>query len=327
MADNEIALMAHLMRRAGFGAARDELEARAAKGYEATVEEFLHPEDQPDVEMDLMERYRPEYSELLNLPASTDLWVYRMINTRRQLQEKMTLFWQGIFPTGFAKVNNALMMNVHINLFRQHGLGNFRDLLLELSRHPAMVFYLDNTDNHRGSINENFGRELLELFSMGVGMDGKLNYTEDDVKAASRAFTGWTLEPTMPLFPYGRDVWRFRYDPSDHDNGEKTFLGETGRWNGEDIIDIIIRRLATARFISRHLYTFFVADEPQVPAWKDTPPPGYEGDQDPGECVRGEQLRDKTGAADSVQLRLLQGGPLCQGEESGGGGGRYHAAG
>ena len=272
MADNDIALMAHLMRRAGFGAARDELEARAAQGYEATVDELLHPEDQPDVESDLMERYRPDYSELLALPATKDAWVYRMITTRRQLQEKMVLFWHGIFPTGFAKVNNALMMNVYIGMFRQHGMGNFRDMLVELSRHPAMVFYLDNTENHRGSINENYGRELLELFSMGVGMDGHLNYSEDDVKAASRAFTGWNLEPTMPLFPYGRDVWRFRYDPTDHDNGEKTFLGETGKWNGEDIIDIILRQPATARFVSRHLYTFFVADEPQVPAWKDIPP-------------------------------------------------------
>ena len=272
MPANEIALMAHLMRRAGFGAARDELEARAARGYEATIEELLNPEDQPAIETDLMERYRPEYSDFLNLPASKDAWVYRMINSTRQLQEKMVLFWHGIFPTGFAKVNNALMMTVYLDMFRKHGFGNFRDLLLELSRHPAMVFYLDNTENHRGSINENYGRELLELFSMGVGMDGEPNYNEDDVKAASRAFTGWNLEPTMPLYPYGRDVWQFRYDPSDHDNGEKTFLGESGRWNGEDIIDIILRQPATARFISRHLYTFFVADEPQVPAWKDMPP-------------------------------------------------------
>ena len=272
MADKEIALMAHLMRRAGFGASRDELEARVAKGYEATVEELVQPEGQPDVDLDLMARYLPEYGELTGIDSNQQAWVFRMINTGRPLQEKMVLFWHGILCTGFAKIDNGRMMTVYIDLFRRHGLGNFRELLMELSRHPAMVYYLDNVDNHKGAINENYGRELLELFSLGVGMDGKFNYTEDDVKAASRAFTGWNVEPTMPVFPYGRDTWNFRYDPTDHDDSEKTFLGETGRWKGEDIVDIVMRQPGTARFICRHLYNFFVADEPQVPAWKDTPP-------------------------------------------------------
>jgi uncharacterized protein (DUF1800 family) len=272
MADKDIALMAHLLRRAGFGAARDELEAYVAKGYEATVEELLHPENQPDVELDLMERYLPEYGNLGAIDFNQQAWMYRMINSKRQLQEKLALFWSGVLCTGFAKVDHGRMMGVYIDLLRQHGLGNFRDLLTELSRHPTMVQYLDNVDNHKVAVNENYGRELLELFSIGVGMDGQLNYTEDDVKACSRAFTGWNLEPCMAVFPYGRSVWRFRYDPTDHDNSEKTFLGQTGRWNGEDIVDIIVQQPATARFISRHLYNYFVADEPQVPAWKDTPP-------------------------------------------------------
>ena len=272
MADKDIALMAHLMRRAGFGASRDELEARVAKGYEATVEELVQPEGQPDVDLDLMARYLPEYGELTGIDSNQQAWVFRMINTGRPLQEKMVLFWHGILCTGFAKIDNGRMMTVYIDLFRRHGLGNFRELLMELSRHPAMVYYLDNVDNHKGAINENYGRELLELFSLGVGMDGKFNYTEDDVKAASRAFTGWNVEPTMPVFPYGRDTWNFRYDPTDHDDSEKTFLGETGHWKGEDIVDIVMRQPGTARFICRHLYNFFVADEPQVPAWKDTPP-------------------------------------------------------
>ena len=272
MADGDIALMAHLMRRAGFGAPRDELEARVAKGYEATVEELIHPESLPDVDLDLMARYLPEYEELAAIEANQQAWVYRMINTGRPLQEKMTLFWHGILCTGYAKLDSGRMMTVYIDLFREHGLGNYKNLLVELSRHPAMVYYLDNTDNHKGAINENYGRELLELFSLGVGMDGQFNYTEEDVKACSRAFTGWNNAPTLPVFPYGRTIWEFRYDPTDHDNSEKTFLGETGRWNGEDIIDITMRQPATARFISRHLYNYFVADEPQVPAWKDTPP-------------------------------------------------------
>ena len=272
MADNGIATMAHLMRRAGFGATRDELEAYVAKGYEAIVEELLHPDRQPDLEYDLIERYLPEYSELAGLEPNQMIWVQRMISTKRPLEEKLSLFWHGILCTGAAKVDNFRMNNEIVEMFRARGFGNFRDLLMELSSHPSMVFYLDNVDNHKGSINENYGRELLELFSLGVGMDGKFNYTEDDVKAASRAFTGWSIEPTMPVFPYGRSNWVFRYDPTDHDDGEKTFLGQTGRWNGEDIIDIIMRQPATARFICRHLYSFFVADEAQVPAWKDTPP-------------------------------------------------------
>ena len=272
MANQDIALMAHLMRRAGFAAARDELEACVAKGYEATVEELLHPEHQPDVDFDLMERYWPEYGQLAALDSNQPAWVYRMINTSRQLQEKMALFWHGVLCTGNAKLDHGRMMTSNIDLFRLYGLGNYKDMLLELSRHPTMVYYLDNTDNHKNSINENFGRELLELFSLGVGMDSHLNYTEDDVKAASRAFTGWNLAPVLPLFPYGQDLYQFRFDPGDHDHGEKTFLGETGRWNGEDIVEMVVRQPATARFIARHLYNFFVADEPQVPSWKDTTP-------------------------------------------------------
>ena len=272
MADRDVSLMAHLMRRAGFGAARDELEARVAKGYEATVEELLHPESQPDVEADIMGRYMPEYEELTAFESNPQAWVYRMVNSKRQLEEKLALFWHGLLPTGYAKTVQPRMETVNINMFRRIGLGSYREMLVELSRLPTMVQYLDNTENHKGSINENYGRELLELFSMGVGMDGEVNYTEDDVKACSSAFTGWNIEPAFPTYPYGRSEWRFRYDPADHDNSEKTFLGETGRWNGEDIVDIIIRQPATARFISRHLYNFFVADEPQVPAWKDTPP-------------------------------------------------------
>ena len=273
MADSKIALMAHLLRRAGFGATRDELDAYVSKGYEATVEELLHPENQPDVEIDLMERYHPEYEMLAAIDTNQQAWVYRMIKTGRPLQEKMALLWHGILCTGFAKVDNGRQMSLNIGYFRQHGMDNYRDLLVGLSRHPTMVQYLDNVDNHKGSINENYGRELLELFSLGAGMDGGFNYTEDDVKACSRAFTGWNLEPTWPPFPYGRaSSWVFRYDGTDHDNSEKIFLGQTGRWNGEDIVNIIISQPATARYVSRHLYNFFVADEPQIPAWKDTAP-------------------------------------------------------
>jgi uncharacterized protein (DUF1800 family) len=130
-----------------------------------------------------------------------------------------------------------------------------------------MIFWLDNNQNHGTAVNENWGRELLELFSLGVG-----NYTEKDVREASRAFTGWTFETKIPRAPYGRFPWKFEYRPEDHDDGEKEFLGHKGNLNGEDIIRIILQQPACARFICRHLYNFFVADEPQVPAWPIEPP-------------------------------------------------------
>jgi|TARA_B100000446_G_scaffold40729_1_gene36416 uncharacterized protein (DUF1800 family) len=135
-----------------------------------------------------------------------------------------------------------------------------------------MMYYLDNTESHQTALNENYGRELLELFSLGAGKDEELNYSEDDVKACARAFTGWNNAPAYPPFPYGRSPWEFRFDPADHDGGEKTFLGETGAWNGDDILDIICKQPATARFLARHLYNYFVADDVQIPAWRLTPP-------------------------------------------------------
>jgi uncharacterized protein (DUF1800 family) len=272
MADQDIALMAHLMRRAGFGAPYAELEARVAKGYEATVEELLHPEAQPELDFDVMMRYKTEWVSKAGLEAQQEEWAFRMINTKRPLEENIALFWHGILCTGHAKCENPRQQEFELNMFRRGGLESVHDLLLGLAEDPAMVFFLDNCMSHKDAINENWGRELLELFSMGVGMDNQPNYSEDDVKEAARAFTGWTAANAMPRYPYGRYRSQFIYDPSDHDNGEKTFLGETGSLNGEDIIRIVAKHPGTARFISRHLYNFFVADEPQVPAWQHTPP-------------------------------------------------------
>ena len=268
MAENDIALMAHLMRRAGFGAPREELEARAAAGYEATVEELLHPEQQEPVDRYDLLRYHSWTWRPGTLPGmGSSEWTHFMINTKRPLEEKMTLFWHHIFATGVAKVDHYDEVMDMVLTFREKGMGSYRDLLLDMAKNPAMIYWLDNNDNHADAVNENWGRELLELFSLGVG-----NYTEVDVRECSRAFTGWTISPKLPRGPYGRFDWYFEYREDDHDDSEKTFLGETGRLNGEDIIDIICRQPAAAKFICRHLYNFFVADEPQVPAWSVTPP-------------------------------------------------------
>ena len=272
MANQDVALMAHLMRRAAFGASRDEIEARAAQGYDKTVEELLTPKDQPGIEEDLMFRLQPSYYQAAAIEVNVQQWVYRMINDPRQLQEKMALFWHVIFCAGHSKIDSGWEMGKMVAMFRDHGMGNFRNLIYQLSTNPGMMYYLDNSESHKVALNENYGRELLELFSLGVGKDEEFNYSEDDVKACARAFTGWNIAPPYPPFPYGRSPWEFRFDPADHDDGEKTFLGETGPWNGDDIIDIICKQPGTARFISRHLYNFFVADEPQIPAWRLTPP-------------------------------------------------------
>ena len=264
---DDIALMAHLMRRAGFGAPREELEARVAKGYEATVEELLHPEQMPPIDEEVLYRYFPGYEGALGPPINQADWVYRMINTERPLEEKIALFWHQLFATGNSKVDNPPELTQQIIMFREHGLGSFEKLLVELAKNPAMIYWLDNNGNHNGSINENWGRELMELFSLGVG-----NYSEDDIKEASRAFTGWTIAPKIPRNPLGRFYWSFEYKPEDHDFGEKTFLGRSGNFNGDDIVHIITEQEATPRFLARHLYNFFVADEVQVPSWNITPP-------------------------------------------------------
>ena len=273
---SDLALIAHLLRRAGFGATRDELEKFAAHGYEATVDQLLNPGEPRAMPDDLIRRYHVDQSDLRIQPSSGSYWLYRMVTTSAPLLEKVALFWHRVFATGQSKLIQGTVMTGQIDMFRKYGLGSFRDLLVQLSRDPATILWLDNQDNHKGAINENYGREILELFSMGVG-----NYTEEDVKECSRAFTGWTIENPDYMSikmrnntarPYGYIAWQFDYREDDHDDGEKTFLGETGRFNGEDVVDIICKQPTTARFMARHLYHFFVADEVPVPQWPHVPP-------------------------------------------------------
>ena len=273
----EVALMAHLLRRAGFGATPTELERALEIGYDAMVDELLNP-DHPDViPEDLIRRFHKEQSDLRGPGGAPGAhWVYRLVMTDTPLREKMCLFWHRLFATAHTKLIQGRVVTNQINMFREHGLGEFDNLLIELSRDPSMIMWLDNQDNHASNINENYGREILELFSMGVG-----NYTEDDIKETARAFTGWTIvNPEYmsikmrnnTMRPFGYISWQFKYNDDDHDHGEKTILGETGDWNGEDAVRIICKHEATARFLARHLYHFFVADEPPVPQWPLEPP-------------------------------------------------------
>ena len=185
-------------------------------------------------------------ADLLEMRRAGQWWAQRMLVTPRPLQEKLALFWHGHFATSDTKVRDYRKLLKQYALFREHANGNFRDLLIGVARDPAMLVYLDAGENVKGRPNENFGREILELFTMGVG-----NYTETDIREASRAFTGWTHA--------GLD---FIVQPELHDTGAKTFLGRTGTYGGVEIIDIILDRDVTAQFIAAKLYRFFVRDDP-----------------------------------------------------------------
>jgi uncharacterized protein (DUF1800 family) len=275
----DLNLIAHLLRRAGIGATWDEIQEYAALGYEGAVDRLFSPGEADSMPSDIIRRYHPDQSITQIAPSSGSVWMYRMSTTKTPFEEKIALFWHRIFATGQTKLIQGKVMLTQIEMFRQFGLGSFRDLLVQLSQNPAMILWLDNQDNHKDNINENYGREILELFAMGVG-----NYSEQDIKECSRAFTGWTIE-NMPymsirmrnntLRPYGYVAWQYKFDPEDHDEGEKTFLGETGNFNGDDIIDIICKNEATPRFIARHIYHHFIADELPVPQWP------FEGPKDP----------------------------------------------
>ena len=256
--------VAHLMRRAGFGATPEELDSLTEeKTYEELVDDLVNTERFPEVDPSFVERYYGGEP----VAVYVGKWLYKMINTQRPLQEKMAIFLHHIYPVAWGKSEHGPSIFTQIEMFRRVGLTDFKSILLELSKDPAMIFWLDNNENHKDEINENYGRELLELFSMGIGA-----YTEDDIKSASRAFTGWSFRQPLSLYPTGHHQAVFEYLPEDHDDGEKTFLGNCGNLNGEDIIEIIAKQPATARFISRHLYNFFVEDEAQVPSWSIEPP-------------------------------------------------------
>ncbi len=278
--------MAHLLRRAGFGATPTELAEYLDFGFDGSVDRLLHPDPEADLDLD---------AAVLALgidPAGPGAiqaqWLYRMVHTRRPLAEKLALFWHGHFATSVEKVKSVAMMWDQYELFRDQGLGRFEDLALAVSRDPAMLVWLDNWRSKAEVPNENYAREFLELFSLGIG-----NYTEDDVKAAARAFTGWSITilsdaqigdedapPDQELLPTDdgstaeerakrermeerrtRDA-EFTFRPSWHDDDEKTFLGQTGAWNGDDIVRIVAAHPACADFIARKLFAFFVWDDP-----------------------------------------------------------------
>jgi hypothetical protein len=206
-----------------------------------------------DLQPPINEYYTLLWSDFGEIRRAAQWWAERMLITPRPFQEKLTLFWHGHFATSQEKVHRHQLMLGQIDMLRQRGNGNLRDLLIGIAQDAAMLIWLDNKDNVKGKPNENFAREIMELFSMGEGQ----GYTEKDIREMARAFTGWTITKDDTV----EDDGRFIEDSGKHDDGVKSFLGETGNFNGYDAIDIILKQPATSRFISRKLYRYFVREE------------------------------------------------------------------
>lgn len=260
----------HLYNRAGFGISYTDLHKLSKKNLRKVIDGlFRQPKEADDINLidtvaskqqllmqaglyakkDLTDEEKKQRQEIVKMQneKSRDLniaWVEKMINTSSPLREKMTLFWHGHFA---CRSNNPMFAQQLNNIQRTNCLGSFKTLLVEVSKSPAMLQYLNNQQNRKGKPNENFARELMELFTLGRG-----NYTEQDIKESARSFTGWM---------YGKDG-SFIFRSNLHDTGTKTFFGKIGNFDGENIIDIILDKPETAEFIARKVYKFYVNDNP-----------------------------------------------------------------
>ena len=253
MAGTSPELVAHLYRRAGFGATPSEVASLEGQSWDSLVDDLLAGLSRPDPGAaraplphltSVPESNVPGYSydgyqEFVNLVT---WWVQRMIVTGTPLREKLTLLLHCQFPTGWDTVGWAYMMYVQNEIFRQQGPGNFAALTKAVARDPSMMIWLNTDTDHKEQPNENFARELMERFTMGAG-----NYTEDDVRQSARAFTGWTIDWTTGLF------YENRYD---HDDGVKHFLGHTGRFDGDDIVEIVTGTKASSRWVPARLWSW-----------------------------------------------------------------------
>jgi len=267
--DNFIAVK-HLFSRAGFGIPYDQLIKLRKKKVSGAVD-FLFEEARKVEEITLFsyQQIKKQYEDSALLNGKRELteeekelkksfvkvrnqqstflntfYMQKMMNASSSLRDKMTLLWQGHFA---CRSDNPYFAQQLYNLMHRNALGDFRTLLIEVSKSPAMLQYLNNQQNRKGKPNENFARELMELFTLGQG-----KYTENDIKESARAFTGWT---------YNKD-WAFEFNPKFHDEGEKTFFGKTGNFDGEAIIDILLEKKETALFIASKVFLFFVSDTP-----------------------------------------------------------------
>jgi uncharacterized protein (DUF1800 family) len=269
-ADWDRGAAAHLLRRAGFCGTPTQVDELAAMTVERAVESLLNCDEPyapapPLFDDELMRavdrRAQRELSEderrqiqqkrqRLERAAFEETrlwWIERLIESPRPFEEKMTLFWHGHFTSGFREVRNPIFMREQNEFLRRHALANFADLVQGISRDRAMLVYLDGARNNKKQPNENYARELMELFTLGVG-----HYSEADIKEAARAFTGW-----------GYDRYGFRFNPRNHDYGSKRFLGRDGKLDGDDVVDAILAKPECSMFLARNLLEFFVRPDPE----------------------------------------------------------------
>jgi uncharacterized protein (DUF1800 family) len=239
----------HLLRRAGFGATPDELTMYGKLGFNGAVDRLLNYQQVSD---DDMENRTKALNINLNSPIDQQRWwLLRMASTQRPLLEKMTLFWHGVLTSSFHKVGGPrayMRMIIQNQFLRSHAFDTFDNILLGITSDPAMLFYLDLTKSRRNAPNENYARELMELFTLGLG-----HYTQRDVSESAVALTGWHVRGLTS-----------QYYPQDHNDLVKTYLGHTGNLDYKDVINILADHPATPWFISRKLFTFFVYENPST---------------------------------------------------------------
>jgi len=233
--------IAHLLRRAGFGPDAATWPEWRELTFEEALGRLLAGLDTPPTP-------EPEGFDVYLPGAIQQVWLDRMRSGHAPLAEKLTLFWHGHFATSNAKIQDAHLMWAQYGLLREHGAGSFRDLVLGVSRDVAMIRWLDGNANRKGHANENYGRELQELFTLGIG-----NYTETDIREVARAFTGWHSRHHD-----------FVFKKQFHDAGEKTLHGKTGTFGGEEVVDILMDHPACARFIAAKLLRFFSHPDPSA---------------------------------------------------------------
>jgi len=243
------ALAAHLYRRAGFGVNSSQLDEAVKLQPSELVKKLIAADEESD---DFRSEIEDLAQTILSGGSATNLsawWLYRLLDTPDPLLEKTTIFWHGHFATGAEKVRNPRLMYQQNQLLRSHALGRFPDLVQGISRDPAMLIYLDSVTNRKAHPNENFAREVMELFCLGEG-----NYTEKDVQEMARCFTGWEIRRN-----------KFYFNRFQHDNGEKTILGKSGNFGGKEGVRLILDQKAAPRFIVWKMMRYFMFDEPAPP--------------------------------------------------------------
>ena len=244
--------VAHLHRRAGFGATRAELLRDLEAGPEASVTRLFHPPQLSTEDVEAFDGLRQTARSSSNLDLLKVCWLNRILHGPDPLREKLTLFWHGHFATSNKKVESVALMDRQNETMRNHALGRFAALLEAIIADPAMLVWLDGGTSKKGKPNENFAREFLELFTLGTG-----HYAEHDVREAARAFTGWVRQDSRGGF---QETPTFVHDKSQVDDGVKTFLGQTGPWGPSDIVRTVLERPEAAIFLARKLYVYFVSE-------------------------------------------------------------------